>query len=164
MKMMSPTYGKCDENQVISIIENYIRSNWKNSDGFNIVIGTDSQNFSDTKVVVVIAVQNVGHGGIFFYDVSRIERINNIRQKLMYETNMSLFYANKMITKLENSSLMQEKNADKINFCVHIDAGTKGKTSGLIPELVAWVKACGYDCQVKPDSFAASSIADKISK
>ena len=38
------------------------------------------------------------------------------------------------------------------------------KTKELIPELVGWIKSCGYDCEVKPDSFVASSIADKISK
>ncbi|MBR4734133.1 MAG: hypothetical protein IK081_15370, partial [Lachnospiraceae bacterium] len=34
----------------------------------------------------------------------------------------------------------------------------------LIPGLVGWIKACGYDCKVKPESYAASSIADRISK
>ena len=51
-------------------------------------------------------------------------------------------------------------------FTIHVDAGRseKGKTKELIPELVGWIKSCGYDCEVKPDSFVASSIADKISK
>ena len=55
---------------------------------------------------------------------------------------------------------------DNIFFSIHVDAGRsdKGKTKELIPELVGWIKACGYDCEVKPDSYAASSIADKISK
>ena len=52
------------------------------------------------------------------------------------------------------------------HFSIHIDAGhsNHGKTKDLIPELVGWIKSCGYDCEVKPDSFVASSIADKISK
>ena len=51
-------------------------------------------------------------------------------------------------------------------FSIHVDAGNSdyGKTKELIPSLVGWIKSCGYDCEVKPDSFAASSVADKISK
>ena len=51
-------------------------------------------------------------------------------------------------------------------FVFHIDAGwsPNGKTKELIPGLVGWIKACGYDCEVKPDAFVASTIADKISK
>ena len=49
---------------------------------------------------------------------------------------------------------------------IHVDAGNspKGKTRELIPEIVGWVKACGYDVKVKPESFCASTIADRISK
>lgn len=162
--MISPTYGNCSDDQMINIIANYIRSNYKASRGFNLVVGTDSQNYSDTKMVVVIAVQNIGHGGIFFYEILRIKRIDNMRQKLFYETNLSLNYANKLISKIENCCDQIGFDFNNVNFCIHVDVGKKGKTNKLIPELVSWVKACGYDCKIKPDSFAASSIADKISK
>ena len=162
--MISPTYGKCSDEQMIHIIANYIRSHNKTSQGFHLIFGTDSQNFSDTKIVVVIAVQNIGHGGIFFYDVSRINKIDNIRQKLLYETNMSLTYADRVLSKFESLCHQMSLDLSKVNICIHVDAGCNGKTGKLIPELVAWVRACGYDCKVKPDSFAASSIADKFSK
>lgn len=160
--MISPTYGNCSDEQMVNIITNYIRSNYKTSEGFNLVVGTDSQNYSETKIVVVVAVQNIGHGGIFFYDVLKIKRIDNIRRKLLYETSMSLKYADNLITSFERCG--KKADFDNVNFCIHVDAGQKGKTGKLIPDLVAWVRACGYDCKVKPDSFAASSIADKISK
>ena len=49
---------------------------------------------------------------------------------------------------------------------IHVDAGNseKGKTRALIPELVGWIRACGYDVRTKPESFVASTIADRISK
>lgn len=162
--MLSPTYGSCSDDRIVSIIANYIQTNYKTAEGFNLIVGTDSQNYSDTKMVVVIAVQNMGHGGIFFYDVRRINKIDNIRQKLLYETNMSLMYADKLISKFEVFCKKKGISLSKVNFCIHVDAGTNGKTCELIPELVSWVRACGYDCKIKPDSFAASSIADKISK
>ena len=162
--MISPTYGNCSDERVMDIIANYIRSNDKNSEGFNFVVGTDSQNYTDTKIVVVVAVQNIGRGGIFFYEVRRVRKISNIRQKLLYETSLSLEYADRLISRFENYCGEERVSLDKVNFCIHVDAGRNGRTSKLIPDLVAWVKSCGYDCKVKPDSFAASSIADKISK
>jgi predicted RNase H-related nuclease YkuK (DUF458 family) len=162
--MISPTYGNCSDERMTNIIANYIRTNYRNSEGFNFVVGTDSQTYSDTKIVVVVAVQNIGHGGIFFYEIRRVRRISNIRQKLLYETSMSLQYADRLIAQFEAYCGEESVNLDKVNFCIHVDAGKNGKTNKLIPDLVAWVKSCGYDCKVKPDSFAASSIADKISK
>ena len=49
---------------------------------------------------------------------------------------------------------------------IHVDAGNsdKGKTKALIPELVGWIRASGYDAKTKPESFVASTIADRISK
>ena len=149
--MISPTYGNCSDDQMVNIIVNYIRSNYKTSEGFRLVVGTDSQNYSDTKMVVVIAVQNIGHGGIFFYDVLRIKRIDNIRQKLLYETSMSLKYADKLISMLEKLQKKTGFDLGRISFCIHVDAGRKGKTSKLIPDLVSWIRACGYDCKIKPD-------------
>ena len=162
--MISPTYGKCTDQELANIVIGYIKKNMKTSEGFNIIIGTDSQNFSDTKVVVVLVVQNVGKGGIFFYDITRVRRIDSIRQKLFFETNLSLQYANRFLHKIENEIMSNQLMCDKINFCIHIDAGRKGKTNALIPEITAWINACGYQCEIKPNSFAASSVADKLSK
>ena len=148
--MISPTYGKCTDQQVENIVINYIQKNMHSSEGFNIIIGTDSQNFSDTKVVVVLVVQNIGKGGIFFYDITRVHRIDNIRRKLLFETNLSLQYANKFLHKIEAEILDNQLMCDKINFCIHIDAGHKGKTNAIIPEITAWINACGYQCEVKP--------------
>ena len=50
--MISPTYGSCSDDQVVRIIVNYIRANYKTSEGFNLIVGTDSQNYSDTKMQI----------------------------------------------------------------------------------------------------------------
>lgn len=131
----------------------------------NIIIGTDSQNFSDTKMVSVIAVVCQGHGGIFFYEIKRVNLIKNIKLKLQTETSDSLMLAQTLVDMLEND----KKYTEMYNSCpiaIHVDAGNseRGKTQSLIPELVGWIKACGYDVKTKPESFVASTIADRISK
>ena len=105
-----------------------------------------------------------GHGGIYFYEVTRQPLIRDVRTKLHVETNASLNVASELIRLLEDKEY--EELFMNCHFSIHIDAGHSyhGKTKDLIPELVGWIKSCGYDCEVKPDSFVASSIADKISK
>lgn len=163
-KWISQTYGEITIQQIPDILQNYYDTNKKFDCPIQIVIGTDSQNFSYTKEVSVIAILTQGHGGIFFYQIRNRNRISDVRQKLHVETQDSLSVADELLSLLE-----QEKYEELFlhtSFTIHIDAGTDdhGKTKPLIPELVGWVKALGYDCKIKPESFAASSIADKISK
>ena len=81
------------------------------------------------------------------------------------ETQASLTIAEKLLEILENDSRYEELYFN-CPLAIHVDAGNsnRGKTKELIPELVGWIKSCGYDCQIKPDSFVASSIADRLTK
>jgi len=163
--MISPTYGKVSIEKVVELLNDYYEKNRQYGSEFNVTIGTDSQNFSDTKVVSVIAMRCVGHGGIYFYEIERIEKIVDVKFKLNFETNLSLTLANKIIDIITEN----EKYSDlylNMNFAIHVDAGNnpKGKTKELIPGIIGWIRACGYDCVIKPDSYTASSIADRISK
>jgi predicted RNase H-related nuclease YkuK (DUF458 family) len=51
-----------------------------------------------------------------------------------------------------------------IHFHIHLDIGKNGPTKELIQELSGWMIALGYDFEIKPDSYAASHIADRYSK
>lgn len=160
----SDTYGRLHLYQIPEKIKDYFER-MKNFDTpLQITVGTDSQNFSDTKMVSVIAVTCEGHGGIFFYDISHIDRIKDVRMKLTEETTRSLNIMTKLVEMLEDP-IYNELKANS-TLAIHVDAGwsDKGKTKELIPMLVGWIKACGYNCKVKPDSYASSSVADRISK
>jgi len=160
----SPTYGKLELEQIPEKLKKYYEDNKKYETQFHITIGTDSQNFSDTKIVSVITITCEGHGGIFFFEITRLPRISDVRKKLHTETNMSLDIADRLIELLETEQY--EELFMNCMFSIHIDAGLSdnGKTKQLIPELVGWIKSCGYDCEIKPDSYTACSIANKISK
>lgn len=149
--MKSMTYGEVDFNRMIELIRSYV--NQKPQKEYQISIGTDSQNFDLTKVVIVVAVNRIGNGGIFFYDIKRVKKITNIRQKIFYETNLSLNIATKLAEKFETEHLS-----------IHVDAGDNGPSSVIIPEITAWINSCGFDCKTKPYSYAASSIANRYSK
>ena len=104
-------------------------------------------------------------GVIFFYEIDRIHRITNVMQKLNAETSRSLEIMMQLVSALEEESKYKMMR-DNTLLSIHVDAGwsDKGKTKELIPGLIGWIRACGFEAKCKPESFAASSIADKISK
>ena len=160
--MKSHTYGNVGITDVARIIAERAA---EAGHEYNVMIGTDSQNFDDTKVVVVIALHDVGHGGIFFYDISRIPLVRDVRRKLHIETNNSLELATKLVDVFEGNEKYHAMYLD-CPISIHVDAGNSphGKTRELIPELVGWIRASGYEAETKPLSFVASCVADKISK
>lgn len=165
MEFRSQTYGSVQLEEIPEKLLDYYKKNKHWRTPFHIIIGTDSQNYHDTKMVNVIAITCEGHGGIFFDHIERLPRIANVAEKLQVETGDSLLIATKLIEILESSYKYKELY-NNASITIHIDAGNspKGKTATLIPSLIGWVHATGLECKVKPQSFVASSIADKISK
>ena len=93
-----------------------------------------------------------------------LQIIASVSEALVGQTSAAEDWA-RLVEIFENNKEYEEMYLN-CPIAIHIDAGnsTKGKTKELIPELVGWIKACGYDCSVKPDSFVASTIADRLSK
>ena len=144
---------------------------------FSLVIGTDSQNYSDrrgdTKIVTAICFLCEGHGGIYFYQAEYVPLLRDIRTKLHTETARSLDVADKLLTVLTENEEYEEMYFTT-RFSLNIDAGyednefrnprTHSKTEALIPELVAWVNAMGYEASVKPEDRSAATVANFVSK
>lgn len=173
LRMTSPTKGKLSIDRVADEIVKYVSST-DVTDKIQIIVGTDSQNFNDTKMVNVIAVRRVGKGGIFFYNILRMDKITNLKDKLYTETSLSLSLANSLIdalAKIIGRDVISIEDSGElkiaghsVSFGIHVDAGYNGPTKAVISEITSWVNACGYGVAVKPESFVASSIADKYSK
>ena len=162
---VSPTRGEVDFDKIPDYLLEFFEKNKAHDSQFAIIVGSDSQNFDYTKSVTVISIICFGHGGIFFYEKTKEPLLKDVRSKLYAETQHSLQTTMALIDLLEGSSKYKELY-DTCPISIHVDAGNSenGKTAALIPEIVGWVRSSGYDCHVKPDSFVASSIADKISK
>ena len=163
-KMQSPTYGTIDIQQIAKYVADYIMKDEKAL--YEITIGTDSQNFADTKMVEVIAVHRVGRGGIYFYKKEMINLITNLHKKIVEETARSLHLADIFYEALELEMISRNYLLEEFNIRnqIHCDIGNVGKTSALIQEITNWVKSAGYECKIKPESYTASGVANKISK
>lgn len=134
---------------------------------YDVVVGTDSQGFpSCTKYVEVVAVRRTGAGGIFFYHVDRAPKAPDLRSKIYGETGRSLELAGKFM-KAFQAALEARQGASghpDVRFAIHCDVGLEGPTRDLLRGVTGWVESCGYECVVKPDSYAASGVANKYSK
>ena len=133
---------------------------------YEITVGTDGQSAKDTKMVEVIAVHQKGRGGIYFYNIEYIPLVGSLRQKINEETSRSLSIANEILNAMETPLFEKGYFLEDldVSFQIHCDIGKYGKTSELIKEIVSWVTGQGYICLIKPDSYAASDIADRYSK
>lgn len=150
--------------EMIKIISNFIAANPKAE--YEITVGTDSQNHSSTKIVTVLAVHRIGDGGIFFYRSEYINKIRVLKEKIIEETARSIENATGLLDGIQLNLIDQDIDIEELNlhFQIHCDIGKKGKTKTLIKEITAWVEASGFEVAIKPNSYAASGIANKISK
>jgi len=129
----------------------------EDSNSFTIDIGTDSQTTDKTKIVTAIVCCKERKGGIFFYHSSTVDKVALLRNRIYMETGKSVECANQLIDLfLENEMFY--------TISIHSDVGLNGKTRELISEITGFVAAYGYDCKIKPNSIAASTVADKLSK
>lgn len=155
---------KVSYSQMIKIIANYISQSPRSE--YEITVGTDSQTHSRCRIVEVICVHRVGDGGIFFYYVEYVNKIRTLKNKIIEETSRSINNATGLIDEVSVQLIDYDIDIDNLNihFQIHCDIGHYGKTAALIKEITTWVESLGYEAVIKPNSYAASGIADKISK
>lgn len=154
--------------EMIKVIADYIRVN--PSASYDITVGTDSQNHKMTRMVEVIAVCRISDGGIFFFRREDIPKIKVLKEKIIEETNRSIANAVGFIDALQSELLEDNIDLDimfdenRLSFAVHADIGRRGKTKELIKEICGWIEASGFEARIKPDSYAASGVANMLSK
>ena len=137
-------------------IENFIKAEPKFE--YVLSVGTDSMTYDKTWFVLAIVLHRVGNGGIYFYKKIQYPAVKDLKDKLYKETQLSLDTVEILTSKLI------EKDIDKLRLSIHLDIGKNGPTKDLIKELEGWVEALGYECEIKPNSYAASTIANRYSK
>lgn len=122
---------------------------------YNLIIGTDSLLGDDTCFVTAIVIHRVGHGGRYFYHKFRNRKIESLRQRILYETSLSLETASQL------SAQLSKNGFSELPVEVHLDVGDRGETKRIIREVVGMVQGSGYAAVTKPDSYGASKVADR---
>ncbi len=120
-------------------------------------VGSDSQQAGKfTEYVTVIVLLQKGKGGRAIYCRERVPRITSLRQRLMKEVWMSVNVG------LELNAHIPET----IGLTIHVDANPnlKFRSSDHVKELTAMVASQGFKTLLKPESWAASHLADHVVK
>lgn len=156
MNLMSPSKGKITFEEMMLNITQYINS--EANFHYKLVVGSDSQVHSETCLITAIVIHREGKGAKYYYQKKTYRKIESLRQKIFYETALSLEMASLITNYLEENDL-----AD-LDMEIHVDVGRKGATRELIKEVVGMVTGNGFVAKIKPDSFGASCVADKYTK
>jgi uncharacterized protein len=152
----SQTYGSVDLAGLVADVASFIKQ--ENNSHFKVVVGTDSELVAPQRAhfVVAVVVHHVGHGGIYFWASVTRDGIATLRQRIYEEATYSLSLAQRLIDEFKAQNLPLEKLLE-----IHVDIGEVGETRTLISEVVGMVKGSGFVCKTKPNSFAASNVADR---
>ena len=126
-----------------------------------VYIGTDSF-FIKNKCIFSTAICLYGadkqKGGRYFYTKTSLNKnkFSELSLRMIKEAENTINLANHIVELIPSAKLE-----------LHLDISPQEKnegTSHLANMLVGYVKGSGYECRIKPDAFAAASIADKHSK
>ncbi len=151
---------------VIACIKYFIKANPDSE--YRLAVGTDSQvKGRYTCFATGIHIHRVGQGAWCCVS-KRLEnkRYKNLKEKIAKETSITYeiaYLLNEQLMDTLCNFTVEYKNFD-CRLEAHIDVGTKGETRKLIREMVGYFEGMGIDAKIKPDSFVASSYANRYSK
>lgn len=152
----SPTFGPLDLSGIVEQAEAFITR--EDNSHFRIVVGTDSEltTKDSAHFVSAVVVHHVGHGGVYFWGSATRSGIKDLRQRMYEEATFSLTLAQRLLEEFKKRNLPLEKFLE-----IHVDVGEGGETRAMITEIVGMIKGSGFLCKTKPDSYAASNVADR---
>lgn len=155
----SPSRGEMTPQEMISQISEFIDQ--EPGQFYRIVIGSDSQakstkNGHEIDYVTAVIVHREGKGARYFWRKEKQAKKPVLREKIYTETLLSLAAAQELVPMLRAAV-----SPAKYDFEIHIDVGPLGPTRDMIKEVVGMVQGNGFKAKTKPDSWGASSVADK---
>ncbi|MEW6183880.1 MAG: ribonuclease H-like YkuK family protein [Bacillota bacterium] len=157
MYFVSPSKGHMSFENMMTDIVDYIRD--LPTSAYKVIIGSDSQVVQgETHFITAVIVHRLGKGARYFYRKRSHRKIKSLRQKIFFETSLSLEIGS-LVTKV-----LHDAGLDELKMEIHIDVGNHGDTRDLIREVVGMVVGSGFKAKIKPDAYGASSVADKHTK
>lgn len=122
-----------------------------------LIIGTDSHayNFYTVFTTAVVA-HRVGKGATYFYKVNISREYYELRSRIFKEAQMSIDVANWILKSLIDNDFQKISKIE-----IHVDIGENGPTKELIKSITGYVRNSGFDVKIKPDSYAATKVADR---
>lgn len=149
------------EYSIDEVIKEMIDFILKDSDSrYRVIVGSDSLHRTiKTVFSTAIVIHRVGESARFWYTKYTLEKYPRaIVPRIMKEVNDSI----EVITKLQESDLYGY--VDDEDWQVDIDCGNNGESQKVIHEALAYVKAMGFNGEIKPNACVGSHVADRMGK
>ncbi len=155
----NPTRGNLKLNQVIDEILSYMKDNPEKF--YDIIVGCDSSSGEEPNFPVVVVVLRKGEGGRFF--IKKIKYKNRkfynwkerILEEVLLSCKLALFLRENVEQKIKTHSFNYQFRY------IHADVGENGLTRDMIKEVIGLIRGNGFEPRIKPESFAASNVADR---
>tara|TARA_R100001594_G_scaffold146677_1_gene198408 strand:- start:11 stop:481 length:471 start_codon:yes stop_codon:yes gene_type:complete len=140
---------------VVADIKNHANINGK------VYIGTDSQVIKEqcifSTAICLHGADNQEGGKYYIRKIKfNASKFPSLLSRISSEVEKSIAIAMKVL-----------KDIPKVNIELHLDVSPsekKEKSSKFADMLIGYAKGVGFECKVKPDAFAATTIADKHTK
>lgn len=165
----SPSKGNLSLDRVIIEIFGYMQEMPERN--YEIVVGTDSPSCDKPFFPIAVVVLRTGAGGRFFlkkmqYPDNFLKRFANInwKNRILQEVYLSCELALSLKEILEKEKTLRQAQGESLKYqfeYIHADVGEVGKTKEMIKEVVGLIKSNGFEPRIKPQSFAASVVADR---
>lgn len=162
-KFYNDSLGELSLTDVIFYIREFIQK--ERSSIYRLVIGTDSHEKAEIdsgkktlNLVTAIVIYRQGFGGRYFWKKKKLDSFHTLREKIYAETIESLEFAKEFVPQIQE--VLQRENLS-YNLEIHVDVGEAGATREMIKEVVGMVRGMGFVARTKPESFAASYVADR---
>ena len=150
----NPHVGELAFDEVILTIVEEMRADTRAR--YEILIGTDSSSaLAHDDFVSAIVLHRVGKGGRYFWTRRKEKKTPSLRQRIWREAWLSFELAQNLMHRLSSLSLL------RFDLEIHVDIGENGRTKEMIDEVVGMIIGSGFAVRIKPEAYAASSVADK---
>ena len=159
--MQNPLFTTCNGEkiglaEIVGEVEKFIAADPNRS--YKLFVGTDSEKNGGgaTEFVTAIVIYRVGNGGRYFWRRMEIGPFYTLRDRIIQEVMFSLEAGKDLLKALERSASPGEFRVE-----IHADIGENGETRTMIQEVIGMIRAYNFEPKTKPESYAASSVADR---
>ena len=157
----NPTRGNLPFPKVIEEMIFYISE--KPEKFYDIIVGCDSSSGEAPHFPVVIVILRTGEGGRFF--IKKIgyknRKFYSWRQRILEEVLLSCELALLLKENFEKKIKNPPNSFDYQFRYIHADIGENGATKDMIKEVIGLIRGNGFEPKIKPESFVASTVADR---
>ncbi len=162
-KFFNPTKGNLSFQEVVEEVLDWIKESPDKS--YELVVGCDSSSGEEPDFPVAIVLLRKGEGGRFFLKRVRYRdrKFKTWRDRILQEVLISCDVALALKENL-GEKISKEDFKSNLEFkYIHADVGGNGITKDMIREVIGLIRSNGFEAKIKPESYAASIVADRFS-